>query len=193
VLQPGGFSDVTTDIPFGLEPLVSSGSGTVKGIEFLAQKRLSDVPVYAVFALALSQGRFTSLDGVARRGTYDTPVSSSLLLGWRPNAKWELATRVRGSSGIPITPYFTSGANIGTLDFSRYNSDGRVRPFVQTDLRIDRRWQPRGKQLVGYIDVQNVLARVQTTRLQWNPRLQRAQFEEGLNLPIPSIGISWQF
>lgn len=193
VQQPGGFSDVTTDIPFGLEPLVSTASGVVRGAELLVQKRLSDVPVYTVFALALSDGKFTGLDGVARRGTYDTPVSSSLLLGWRPNARWELATRVRASSGIPITPYVTSGVNAGTLDFTRYNSAGRVPAFIQTDLRIDRRWQPRGKQLVTYIDIQNVLGRTQSTRLQWNPRLQRTELEQGLNSPIPSIGLSWQF
>ena len=192
-LQPGGFSDVTTDIPFGLEPLQSTGSGRVVGLELLAQKRLSDIPVYTVFALGWSSGRFKGLDGVARRGTYDTPVTSSLLLGWRPNAKWELATRVRASSGIPITPYVTSGPNAGTLDFTRYNSGGRVPAFAQVDLRIDRRWQPRGKQLVAYLDLQNLLARANTTRVQWNPRLQRTQYEEGVSSLIPSIGISWQF
>lgn len=193
VQQPGGFSDVTTDVPFGLEPLASVGSGDVRGVEFLAQKRLSDIPLYAVYSLALSRGRFKGLDGIARPGTYDTPFSTSLLLGWRPTPKWELATRVRGSSGIPITPYFTSGPNIGELDFTRYNSAGRIPAFVQTDVRIDRRWQPRGKQLVGYIDVQNVLGRVQSTRLQWNPRLQRTELEQGLSSAIPSIGLSWQF
>ena len=192
-LQPGGFSDVTTDIPFGLEPLVSTGSGRVAGVELLLQKRLSEIPLYAVFALGLSQGRFTGLDGVARRGTYDTPVTSSILFGWRPNTKWELATRVRASSGIPTTPYITSGPNIGTLDFTQYNGGARVPAFAQVDLRIDRRWQPRGKQLIGYIDLQNLLGRVQATRVQWNPRTQRAELEDGLSSLIPSIGISWQF
>lgn len=192
-LQPGGFSDVTTDIPFGLEPLVSTGSGRVAGAELLVQKRLSEVPLYAVFAMGLSRGRFRGLDGIARRGTYDTPVTSSLLFGWRPNAKWELATRVRASSGIPTTPFIEIGERAGTLDFSQYNSGTRVPAFMQVDLRIDRRWQPRGQQLVGYIDLQNLLGRVQATRLQWNPRTQRAELDDGLSSLIPSIGISWQF
>ncbi|MCC6245692.1 MAG: TonB-dependent receptor [Gemmatimonadaceae bacterium] len=192
-LQPGGFSDVTTDIPFGLEPLVSTGSGRVSGVEFLVQKRLSDIPVYAVFALGLSQGRFKGLDGLARRGTYDTPVTSSALLGWRPSSKWEVASRIRGSSGIPTTPYVASGPAAGTLDFTQYNSGERVPAFIQVDVRVDRRWQPRGKQLIGYIDLQNVLGRQQSTRLQWNPRTQRAELDDGLSSLIPSIGISWQF
>ncbi len=192
-LQPGGFSDVTTDIPFGLEPLVSTGAGRVAGVELLVQKRLSEIPVYTVFAVGLSRGRFKGLDGIARRGTYDTPVTSSLLLGWRPNAKWELATRVRASSGIPTTPYIATGPSAGTLDFTQYNSGARVPAFMQVDLRVDRRWQPRGKQLIGYIDLQNLLGRVQATRLQWNPRTQRAELEDGLSSLIPSIGISWQF
>ena len=192
-LQPGGFSDVTTDIPFGLEPLVSTGSGRVVGVELLAQKRLSDVPLYTVFALGYSRGRFKGLDGVARRGTYDTPLTSSLLLGWRPNRRWEVATRVRASSGIPTTPFVTTGVSAGTLDFTRYNGGDRIPAFVQMDLRVDRRWQPRGKQLIGYIDLQNVLGRTQVTRLQWNPRTQRAEFDDGLSGIIPSIGLSWQF
>jgi hypothetical protein len=192
-LQPGGFSDVTTDIPFGLEPLLSTGAGRVAGVELLVQKRLSEIPLYTVFAVGLSRGRFKGLDGIARRGTYDTPVTSSLLLGWRPNAKWELATRVRASSGIPTTPYIATGPSAGTLDFTQYNSGARVPAFMQVDLRIDRRWQPRGKQLIGYIDLQNLLGRVQATRLQWNPRTQRAELEDGLSSLIPSIGISWQF
>ncbi|MCC6430577.1 MAG: hypothetical protein IT354_06680 [Gemmatimonadaceae bacterium] len=61
------------------------------------------------------------------------------------------------------------------------------------DLRVDRRWQPRGKQLIGYIDLQNVLGRTQVTRLQWSPRTQRAEFDDGLSSIIPSIGLSWQF
>jgi hypothetical protein len=143
--------------------------------------------------MGVSHGRFRGLEGSDRRGTYDTPVTGSLLLGWRPNAKWEMATRFRASTGIPVTPYYASGPSAGTLDFTRYNDGGRLPNFAQVDVRIDRRWQPRGMQLIGYIDIQNLTGRDQVTRLQWNPRTRQAEYNTGLDSLIPSIGINWQF
>src|SRR5690606_23960387 len=52
VLAPTGFGDVQSDIPFGLEPLESSGTGSAYGAELFLQKRLSQSPVYGLVSLA---------------------------------------------------------------------------------------------------------------------------------------------
>jgi hypothetical protein len=192
VLQPAGFDDITNDIPFGLEPLASSGTGTVMGAELLVQKKLSEVPVYGLFTLSANRTRFTAIDGIARRGVFDVPVVANALLGWRPNARWELSGRVRASSGRPITPFITSGAQTGSLDFTRYADGGRLPTFGTLDVRVDRRWAFRRSQLVAYVDVQNATARRNVSQLAWNARLRATEQQESLGV-LPSIGINWSF
>ncbi|MFO0271460.1 MAG: TonB-dependent receptor, partial [Gemmatimonadota bacterium] len=46
VLSPSGFDDATTDIPFGLEPLESTGTGEAYGAEVFVQKKLGRSPLY---------------------------------------------------------------------------------------------------------------------------------------------------
>lgn len=191
VFSPSGFDDVTTDIPFGLEPLASNGVGTARGIEIFAQKKLGATPWYGQLAASWNHTRFTARDGIDRRGAFDTPVLANGVLGWRPNARWELATRVRSGSGLPYTPWITNGAQAGTLDFTRYNAD-RLAPFFAADLRIDRRWLVRGRQLIGYIDLQNVTNRANATAPSWDLRAQRVRQETGVGL-LPTIGLNLEF
>ncbi|MCU0617944.1 MAG: TonB-dependent receptor, partial [Gemmatimonadaceae bacterium] len=105
VLSPSGFDDATTDIPFGLEPLGSSGRGVAYGAEFFAQQKLSRTPLYGQLALSLNRTRFEGIDGTEAPGAFDTPLLANGLVGWRPNARWEVALRVRGASGLPRTPF----------------------------------------------------------------------------------------
>lgn len=192
-LQPSGFSDANYDIPFGLEPLSSRGTGTVYGVELLVQKKLSEVPLYGVASIGWSRSRFRGLDGIARPGTYDTPFSSSILAGWRPSPQWELSVRVRGASGLPITPFVLTGPDRGRLDFSRYNSGGRLPYILTIDTRVDRRWTVAGRQVIGYLDISNAGARNNASALFWSPSLDRPVFERPLSTPLPTFGINVQF
>ncbi len=44
---------------FGLEHLGSDGSGTAYGVEFLAQKKMSEIPLYGLLSLSWARTRFT--------------------------------------------------------------------------------------------------------------------------------------
>ena len=191
VLQPSGFDDVTTDIPFGLEPLVSSGTGRVWGTELLVQKKLGVVPIYGLASVSLSHSSFTGLDGTTTRGAFDSPVIVNVVGGWRPNARWEFSGRVRTSTGLPTTPFVTTGANAGTLDFTRYNGV-RLPVFLAIDGRADRRWTFRGSQLITFVDVQNLNARANVSGYQWNPRTRVVEKLAGLAV-FPTIGVNWEF
>lgn len=191
VLSPSGFDDATTDIPFGLEPLASSGTGTAYGAELFLQKKLGASPFYGQLSASLNRTRFTGLDGTATRGAFDTPVLANGVLGWRPNAKWEVATRLRGSSGLPFTPFVAQGSLAGTLDFAQYNAL-RVPFFFAADVRVDRRFLVGNRQFIAFLDLQNVTNRVNTTAPQWNPRLRRAEPNESIGL-LPSIGLNFEF
>jgi hypothetical protein len=188
VLQPSGFDDVTNDIPYGLEPLRPEASGSVVGAELLLQKRLSEVPVFGLISASYNRTRFSGLDGVSARGAFDSPLVFNGLLGWRPNAKWELSARARSAAGLPTTPFTSSGQ----LDFARYNAGDRLPTFFALDVRIDRRFVFKRSQLVTYIDVQNATSRQNISQITWDARTQRPLANESIGL-LPSIGVNWEF
>ncbi len=192
VLAPAGFEDVKSDIPFGLEPLVNRGRGRAYGVELFLQKKLSAVPLYGLVSLSLGKSEFTGLDGVARAGAFDARVIGNLVVGWRPSASWELSGKFRVSSGLPATPFLTTGAQAGQLDFSRYNAAGRLPTFHALDLRADRRWSWRGVQLATYVDVQNVYGRKNVSQRVWNERKQLVEDDETLGV-LPSVGVMLEF
>lgn len=192
VLSPTGFEDVKSDIPFGLEPLVSTGRGRAYGVELFLQKKLSAVPLYGLASVSVGQSRFTGLDGVERPSAFDGRLIANLLVGWRPGPSWELSGKFRVASGLPSTPFITSGASSGQLDFSRYNAGPRLPTFHALDLRVDRRWSWRGIQLATYLDVQNVYGRNNVSQYTWDERTQRVKADEAVGV-LPSLGISVEF
>ena len=191
VLSPSGFDDATTDIPFGLEPLQSTGTGEAYGAEVFVQKKLGRTPLYGQVSASYNRTRFTGLDGTSTRGAFDTPVLANGVLGWRPNARWELAVRARGATGLPFTPFVTTGPLAGTLDFARYNAE-RIGTFFAADVRVDRRFVFGKTQLIAFLDLQNVTNRQNLGPPQWNPRTRQAVANEGVGL-LPSIGLNWEF
>jgi len=191
VLSPSGFDDVTTDIPYGLEPLQSTATGQAFGAEAFVQKKFGASPFYGQLSTSLNRTRFTSLDGSTIRGAFDSPVTANAVLGWRPNSKWELATRVRGASGLPYTPFVNSGPLAGTLNFANYNSE-RLAAFFAADVRVDRRFIMGRTQFIAFIDLQNISNRKNAQTPQWNPRTQMPNADSGIGL-FPSIGLNWEF
>jgi len=192
VLAPTGFEDVTNDIPFGLEPLVSRGTGRAYGLEALLQKRLSTTPLFGLVSLSLGRSEFEGLDEITRPGAFDTRFIATLLAGYRFDPRWELSGKFRVASGQPTTPFISSGPRAGSLDFSRYNSGPRLPTFHALDLRVDRRWSFRSWQLEVYVDVQNVYGRSNVSRVRWNAQEQGVENDESLGI-LPSIGMNIEF
>jgi hypothetical protein len=192
VLAPSGFEDVKSDIPYGLEPLQSEGKGRSWGLEAFAQKRLSSVPLYGLASLSLAWSDFEGLDGVSRVGAFDTRFIGNLMLGWRPTTAWELSGKFRFATGLPTTPFISSGPNAGQLDFSRYQEGPRLPAFHALDLRVDRRWSWRSIQLVTYLDIQNVYNRQNVSQYTWDERTQSVTTDEQLGI-LPTIGINLEF
>ena len=192
VLAPSGFEDVTSDIPFGLEPLASVGTGRAYGVELFLQKRLSEVPVYGLLSLSLSRSEYASIEGVDRPGAYDTRFIGSISAGWRIDPRWELSGKFRYASGLPTTPFIESGPSTGERDWTLYNQGERFPAFHALDLRVDRRFSFRSWQLELYLDVQNVYGRENVTAVRWDPRTDEPEFNESLGI-LPTIGINVEF
>ncbi len=199
VLAPAAYEDVTNDIPFGLEPLQSVGTGVSYGVELFLQKKLSEIPLYGLMSLSWNRSLFTGLDGAERVGAFNQPLILSLAAGYRFSNEWELSSKLRVASGLPTTPYITTqdratatGFPIGTPDFARYNEGDRLKTFYAIDVRLDKRWYLTGLQLVTYIDVQNVTARANEASIQWKPQKATTVVNTALGL-LPSIGVTIEF
>ncbi len=200
VLAPAGFDDINEDIPFGLEPLASTGVGRAYGIEFYIQKKLSEgSPFYGLASITFNRTEFQANDGQYRLGRFDTPFIGTVALGWRPDDEWEVSGKVRTSEGLPITPYITTqerseetGFPIGMLDFGRYNEGGRLPFFYAVDLRVDKRWFFAGWQLITYLDVQNVTGNEAVSNYQYNPNTGLVEEQRSIGV-LPSIGINIEF
>jgi hypothetical protein len=192
VLSPSGFEDVTSDIPFGLEPLSSVGTGVARGVELFVQKKLGEIPLFGLISLTMQQSNFTGLDGTSRPSPFDSRFIFNVAAGYRIGNVWELTAKFRLAQGLPTTPFVTSGPTAGSLDFSRYNEGERLPTFHAMDIRIDRRWSFQAWQLITYIDVQNVYGRKNITQLRWDPRTQDIAKPLGVAV-IPSIGLNVLF
>lgn len=173
---------------FGFDPLSSDGSGLSRGLEFLIQKRLSDIRCYGIASLTLSQTDFEARDGISRPGSFDQQVIFNLSGGYKPSSVWEYSAKFRLGSGTPYTPFNLDG----TQDANRYN-DARLPIYHSLDVRVDRRWIFSTWNLITYLDVQNVYAYKPVSGYRWSAREQKVEADEdGIGI-LPSIGISAEF
>lgn len=191
VLQPAGFDDVTSDIPSGLEPLSSIGAGRSYGAELLVQKKFSNVPLYGLAAITLNRSEFSGVDSVLYTGGFETRFIGNFLAGWRFNPKWEVSGKFRIATGLPYTPFATSGPNEGERDFTQYNQLN-FPTFSSFDVRVDRRWALKGLQLDVYFDVQNLFGRKNVVGNYWNQRTRQEEPAESLGI-LPTIGVNIEF
>ena len=172
---------------FGLEPLVSEGKGNVKGVEFSMQKKSSSTPFYGIFSLTYSKADFTGLDGIERAGSYDQRLILNLSGGYIFSSKWEASVRFRFATGTPYTPF----NNDGTQTIAAYNSE-RFKPVHSLDIRVDRRWNFSGWNLIAYIDIQNIYNNKNSNSIRWNYREGKVNSQSSIGL-LPSIGLSMEF
>jgi hypothetical protein len=172
---------------FGFDPLVSEGKGQSRGVEFLLQKRLSEIRCYGILSFSYTKTDFKGLDGINRPGLYDQRVIFNLSGGYKPNEKWEFSAKFRLGTGTPYTPLRSDG----TRDAAAYNGE-RLPTFHSLDVRADRHWNFNRWNLVTYVDVQNVYNRPVVQGYRWNEREQKIETEKGIGI-LPTIGISAEF
>ncbi len=188
VLSPAGFTDVSSDIPFGLEPLLFEANGFSRGLELFIQKKLSEIPIYGLTSLTLSETKFESLDDVERTGSFDSRLIFNIAVGYVITSEWEISAKFRASTGLPTTPYLPNG----TKDFSRYNDGERLPAFHALDLRLDKRWNFENTALVTYLDIQNLYGQENVSRVTWNQRTQSVEYSKSIGI-LPSIGVHFEF
>ncbi len=172
---------------FGFEPLVSSGIGDVRGIEFSMQKKASETPHYAILSVTYSESNFKGVDKIDRPGSYDQRWIANLSGGYIFNKKWEASLKFRFATGSPYTPF----NNNGTQSVINYNI-ARFKEFHSLDLRFDRRWDFENWTLITYLDIQNIYNNKQSNTIRWDFRKGEVDQQSSIGI-LPSIGISLEF
>lgn len=172
---------------FGLEPLASGGKGNSRGIELSIQKKSSGTPLYGIFSLTYSETNFTSLDGIERPGSYDQSWILNLNTGYSFNEKWEASMKFRFATGYPFTPYDQFG-----MQSPLYFNIERMKSFHSLDLRVDRRFDFDGLNLIVYLDVQNVYNNKNSTTVRWDADKKAMVTDSSIGV-LPSIGVSLEF
>ncbi|MGB9664288.1 MAG: TonB-dependent receptor [Ignavibacteria bacterium] len=183
-----GFSgSVDNFSSFGLDPLVSEGSGFARGFEFSIQKKMSEVPLYGILSLTYSKADFISLDGIKRSSSYDQNWLFNLSGGYRFNMHWELSARFRFASGRPYTPFDENG-----IQYVRDLNSKRLKSIHSLDVRVDRRWIFKNWTLITYIDIQNIYNRRNLNGIRWDPIKKKVDETSSIGI-LPSIGILAEF
>ncbi len=191
VLAPSGFDDLFMDIPFGLEPIRSVGTGFSRGAEFFIQKRLGEIPLYGLLSLTVSQTKFESIAGVEHPGKFDSRFIINVSAGYRLPKEWEISAKFRAATGLPTTPFLDDGS--GRRDYTRYNEGERFPFFHSLDVRVDKMWDLGGRfSLETFIDIQNLYSRENVSGVMWNYREQRKEYLKSFGI-LPSIGIVFTF
>ena len=148
----------------GNEALLSTAQGRAYGAEISARWQIPNkINIVGAFTLYWSEYRSnryapyipSAWDNrwVANvSGTYDLPH------------RWSIGAKLSAIGGAPYTPYdeeqtalknYWDATGRAALDYSRYN-EGRLKPFVQLDVRVDKVWEFRKWSLGIYLDLENI-------------------------------------
>ena len=172
---------------FGLEELVSQGTGYSRGVEILIQKSLTK-SLYGQMSLSLTDAKYKAYDGVERRSDWDNRYVFNMNAGYRIGADWEFSAKFRLAGGRPYTPI---NPEDGTIDYSLYNT--AVYPvYHRLDVRAEKKWIFHKWALTTYVDIQNIYNKKNVYEYRWDPYKQEIITNENFGI-LPSIGVSAEF
>ena len=83
----------------------------------MAYKPSGNVPVYRTSEIRDLEHR--ALDGVMRRGAFDSPVTLNLITGFKPGANWEFSAHLSAATGRPYTPPLEPASALDPLSTTR--------------------------------------------------------------------------
>ncbi|MDX1906735.1 MAG: TonB-dependent receptor [Bacteroidia bacterium] len=146
----------------GNEPAVSISEGRTYGLEVLLQQRLFK-GFYGILAYTLGWSEFADKNGTFIPSSWDSRHIVALTMGKKFKGNWEVGVKWRLTSGNPYTPANEALSSLRAVwdvtgvqipDYSRLNT-GRLSPYHQLDLRVDKKWFFDDWSLNLYFDMQN--------------------------------------
>jgi hypothetical protein len=180
----------TEDLLF---PMVDAGQGRSRGVEVFVKKTLTE-RIYGQIAYSFSRTEQAALDGVYRRGSYDTPQVMTLLGGYRLGRRWEFSGRYSLSSGRAYTPALMPESltqNRWIYDLSRVNGEP-LPTYDRLDLRLDRQFTLKRTHIAFFAEAQNLLNKRTAVAYEWNAKTSALQAQQQLGR-LPILGLTVEF
>jgi TonB family protein len=188
---------VVTDANGVTRPLTyeNSGKGRAVGLELVARHEFSNK-----FSgwLAYTLSRATRRDGGAtedRLFDFDQTHILTVIGSYLLPRNWQIGARFRLVSGNPITPVVGAVYNASTdryfPTYGKLNS-GRLSPFHQLDVRVDKKWVYQRWMLNLYLDIQNLYNRANPEDLSYNFNFRQSNPQQGLPI-LPILGLRAEF
>jgi len=173
--------------------LVSSGKARSYGIELMIQKKFTN-KFYGLLGGAFYRSRYRDLNGVWQNRIYDNRYNATIEAGYIPNNKWEFSMSWIFAGGLPYTPYddlASRAINEGVFDANEINSR-RFPDHNSLSLRLDRRFNFSGSNLIFFFSIWNVFNKRTPTEIDWGGSLEDQYSEESFPR-ILVLGLEFEF
>ncbi|MEO8796169.1 MAG: TonB-dependent receptor [Daejeonella sp.] len=179
----------------GNEAVITNGKGQTYGIEFFAQKKLTD-KFFGILSYTYYRSLFSGADDKLVASSWDNRHLLSVTWGYKFPRNWELGLKFRYQGGAPVTPFDETASRLnfasqgrGTLDFMQLNTQ-RLRAFNSSDIRIDKKINLKKITIDLFLDVTNwYLAKNETAeQYTWKRTADNSTFETTDGQPIKADG-----
>jgi len=197
---------------FGSNPFINEGLGRAYGVEVLARHNPTG-NFFGWISYTLSYGNRAEDPTCLNRASnasesfwgtgrcwspfdYDQRHILSAQAGYDLPFDLGISAQIQYVTGNPTDTY-DSGIYDADGDFYNpiqigQNNDERLPPYMQTSIRLDRRWTFRRWQLDGYLDLLNVVRGVNPEFVQYNQNYTESAYVRGLPF-IPNLGLEARF
>ena len=180
--------------PNFLDKAVSAGKGYYWGVDVTLQKKNSSYGSFGTISYSFSKSGFLALKGNVQAAEFDYGNQVTAIAGYKFDFGLSLSGRFKFAKGRPYTPYDVYESrrnNRGIYDKDQYNK-GRMPDYSRLDLRVDYMFNIGKTTLTTYIEVLNVLDRVNYYNYFWSSYYET--LKSNLQLPrVPILGLSWKF
>jgi hypothetical protein len=174
-------------------PLRGDGRAFSRGLEVLLQKKMAG-NYYGLIGASWFRTRYRDGFGVWRDRVLDVTGLFSAEGGYKPDRNWEFSARLILEGGAPYTPFDASASAAlrrGVMDADRINAS-RLPAYQSLDLRIDRRFNFRESNLIGYLCVWNATNHRNVQTVFWNTVTNRQAKVYQWSL-MPIVGMEYEF
>ena len=128
---------------------------------------------------------------------FNRPHLASMTVSYEPNDRWALSGQYQISSGRPSDDFIIYNNVLNDLQNLRYSREitlrntGRHPSFQTLNIRVDYRRSFKAMNIIGFIDVINVLGRANVDEQEFSPRTGEVEID-GLDT-FPQLGLTLEF
>jgi hypothetical protein len=176
-----------------VKTLVDNGRAYSAGVELTLQRKLVS-GLYGLVSGSYSRSRYEGYDGVWRNRLVDNKVLVSVEGGYKPNERWDYSLRWVFAGGRPYTPLdeeASAAINRSVRDETLVNGE-RFPAYHSLNLRVDRRFNWSGSNLIVYLSVWNAYNRENVSDYYWNEIEQKQDVIHQWSM-LPIVGMEYEF